>query len=462
MTLEEVLRSQPPVRRVPDARAQVRDGLVNSGRRLVIIDDDPTGAQTVHDVSELMDWSVATLQRALEASGPVFFVCSNSRSLPAEEMRRVSLEVGHNLRQAARAAGITVVLASRGDSTLRGHYPGEVTALCEGLDLKPDGVIIAPAFLEAGRYTIDDVHWAEQAGQLVPVHQTEFARDPVFGYKNSNLRAWVVEKGGAQRIGDVKALSLKTIREGGVPAVTAELMTVAHDTPVIVNAAAYEDLDVVALGLMAAEQAGKTFVYQCSASFVKARGGFTDKPLLTYQDMAPGNGPGLVIAGSFVDKTSAQLGHLLESGLAEGVELHVGKLAASEREHEIEAAAHAVDERLTARRTVALYTSRQVQTAGRRGFQQTGAAIMDALCHVVGRLKGRPGFVIAKGGITSISVARQSLGAQEAYVLGQIILGVPVWRLGAGARWPDIPYVVFPGNVGDENALVRALGVLKG
>ncbi len=464
MTLEEMLRSQPPPQRVPGARAQIRDGLVKSGQRLVIIDDDPTGAQTVHDVNELLDWSVATLQRALEASRPVFFVCTNSRSLAPDDMGRVSLEVGRNLRKAAQASGISVLIASRGDSTLRGHYPGEVEWLCKGVGLKPNGVIIAPAFLEAGRYTIDDIHWAEQAGQLVPVHQTEFARDPVFGFKNSDLKAWVAEKGGARQPQDVKTLTLKMIREGGVEAVTAELMKVSHGTPVIVNAAVYEDLEVVALGLMAAEQAGKTFVYRCSASFVKARGGFTDRPLLTRQDMAPGAGPGLVIAGSFVDKTSAQLRRLFASGLAEGVELHtyVEKLGAREREREIEAVERTVDEHLAEGRTVALYTSRQVQAAGVGGFQQTGAAIMGALCQVVGRLRGKPGFVITKGGITSISIARQALGAQEAYVMGQIIAGVPVWRLGAGARWSDIPYVVFPGNVGDETALVKAVTALKG
>ena len=462
MTIDEVLRSQPQPQRISGARAQIRAGLVNGGQRLVIVDDDPTGAQTVHSVTELMDWSVPTLRRALETSGPVFFVCTNSRSLSPEEMRRVSLEAGHNLRQAAQVASVPVLLASRGDSTLRGHYPGEVNALCEGFSLKPDGVIIAPAFLEAGRYTINDIHWAEQAGQLIPVHQTEFARDPVFGFKNSDLKAWVAENGGAARAGDVKALSLKTIREGGVSAVTAELMRVVHGTPVVVNAAAYEDLEVVALGLMAAEKAGKTFVYRCSASFVKARGGFTDRPLLTRQEMAPGAGPGLVIAGSFVDKTSAQLARLLESGLAEGVELHAAKLAAAEREPEIEAAARAVDAGLRGGHMVALYTSRRVQAAGGGGFQQTGASIMEALCQAVGRLRTRPGFVIAKGGITSISVARQALGAREAYVVGQIIPGVPVWRLGAGSRWSGIPYVVFPGNVGDEGALMRAVTVLKG
>jgi len=461
MTLEEMLRSQPPPRRLPGARQRIRDGLARSGKRLVIIDDDPTGAQTVHDVSELMDWSVPTLRRALEASGPVFFVCTNSRSLPAAEMRRVSLEVGANLRQAANETDIAVLLASRGDSTLRGHYPGEVVALCEGLGVEPDGVIIAPAFLEAGRYTIDDVHWAEQGGQLVPVHRTEFASDPVFGFKNSDLKAWVVEKGGARRAGDVKTLTLKMIREGGVAAVTDELVVVRNRTPVIVNAAVYEDLEIAALGLMAAEQAGRTFVYRCSASFVKARGGFTDRPLLTRQEIAPGPGPGLVIAGSFVEKTSAQLSRLLESGLAEGVELHVEKLGANEREHEIDDAARAVDGCLSGGRTVALYTSRQVQRGAESSFQQTGASIMDALCQVVGRLGAAPGFVIAKGGITSISVAKQALGAKEAHVMGQIIPGVPVWRLGSTSRWPGIPYVVFPGNVGGEGALLRAVQVLN-
>ena len=57
---------------------------------------------------------------------------------------------------------------------------------------------------------------------------------------------------------------------------------------------------------------------------------------------------------------------------------------------------------------------------------------------------------------------REALDANEAFAIGQILPGVPVWRLLENARWTDIPYVVFPGNVGDEDALLKAVRVLNG
>ncbi len=87
---------------------------------------------------------------------------------------------------------------------------------------------------------------------------------------------------------------------------------------------------------------------------------------------------------------------------------------------------------------------------------------MSALCEVISHISTRPAYMVAKGGITSIEAARVGLHVREAYALGQILPGVPVWRLGLGSRWPGLTYVVFPGNVGDETALLRAVMTLSG
>ncbi len=327
MNLSELLKNQPPPRKIPDARRHVREALVKSGRRLVVIDDDPTGMQAVQDVPVYMDWSVATLNRALVTNSPVFFVSVNSRSLNPADAQRLAREVGRNLRQAVDLAQVPVLLASRSDSTLRGHFPYEVKALIDGFGLKPDGVIFAPALLEAGRFTINDIQWADQGGQVVPVAETEFARDPIFRFKNSNLKAWVEEKTkGLVKAAEVSSLSLKDLREGG-PDTTADLLAaVANGLPVIVNAAAYEDLDVLALAVQSAEEQGKVFVYRCSASFIKSRGGFPDRALLTHGELVSGNGPGLILAGSYVEKTTRQLQQLIDAGLVTNVELSVNDI----------------------------------------------------------------------------------------------------------------------------------------
>jgi uncharacterized protein YgbK (DUF1537 family) len=464
MKLNDLLAGQPPIRSFPDARVQIRKDLTASGRRLVVIDDDPTGVQTVHGVRVYFNWSASVLRKAVDSQDPVFFISTNSRSLHKAEVRSLSLEVGSNLKEAAGRAGAEIILASRSDSTLRGHFPFELEALTAGLGLKPDGVIIVPAFFEAGRYTVDDIHYAEQSGELVPVHRTEFARDPVFSFHTSDLKAWVVEKTGGQFAAEaVKSISLKMIRESGPAAVAASLMKASRGTPVIVNAAAYEDLEVVALGIIMAESRGKIFTYRCAASFIKARGGFEDKQLLTHQDLAAGGGAGLIIVGSYVEKTSRQLRQLLNSGLVEGVELKVAELIGEEtRQVEIRSASGKINRRLALGATTVLYTSREVQTSPNQDFLAGGNIIMRSICEAVKDLEVCPSYVVAKGGITSLEVARRSLNAQEAYALGQIIAGVPVVRLGAESRWPDIPYVIFPGNVGDDTALLKVVKILQG
>ncbi len=459
-----MLAGKPLPRTIPNAPALIRENLISSGRRLAVIDDDPTGVQTVHGTKVFMSWSVDVLRKAISSGEPVFYVSTNSRALNPEEAKGLSFEVGQNLRGASRKEGREVLLASRSDSTLRGHFPYEVDALISGLGAKIDGIIIAPAFFECDRYTIDDVHWVEQGGEMVPAAQTEFARDPIFGFKNSNLREWVAEKTkGAVKAEDVRSLPLELVREGGPEAVTAELLKTSNKVPVIANAACYEDLEVLALGIQEAERRGKKFAYRCAASFVKARGGFEKKPLLTHGDLATSSGPGLVVAGSYVERTSQQLAQLLTSGMVEGVELRVQELFRREsRDIEIQSVVDRMNQKLGAGTSLLLYTSREMHRIPGMDFQDAGNVIMGALCEVLKRIKIRPGYLVAKGGITSIELARTALNVKEALVLGQIIAGVPVLRFSADARWPDIPYVVFPGNVGDSRALLRVVSILKG
>ena len=77
------------------------------------------------------------------------------------------------------------------------------------------------------------------------------------------------------------------------------------------------------------------------------------------------------------------------------------------------------------------------------------------------RLTVVPRFIIAKGGITSSDVATDGLDVRRAWVLGQILPGVPVWRLNEESRFPGLPYVVFPGNVGTDDSLARAIEILR-
>ncbi|BCW97359.1 MAG: hypothetical protein KatS3mg024_0186 [Armatimonadota bacterium] len=448
----------------PHARREVRTALVASGQKLVVVDDDPTGTQTVRDVAVYLDWSPRAMREAITAEYPVFYVSTNSRSLSSEETAALGRELGRILAAQARASGVRLLIASRSDSTLRGHFPVETDALAEGCGIEPDGVIIAPAFFEGGRYTLDDVHFVAREGEALPVEQTEFARDPVFGYRSSNLRDWVEEKTRGRWSRDrVVSVSLGTLRHEGPDGVANILSSCKDGQPVIVNAVCYADFDTFVLGLLKAEELGKTFIYRCSASFVKSRGGFPEASLLRHDEISAPGDAALVLAGSYVERTGWQLRTLLDSGAAEGRELRVEALVdQSIREREIRDCAEWIDRCLNSKRSAVVYTSRARLPLEGQAFLEAGQLIMAGLCEVVELVTVRPASVVTKGGITSIEIARSALGAKRAWVLGQILPGVPVWRLDDGSRWPGVPLVVFPGNVGDDRALLQVLHTTAG
>src|SRR5215207_5621778 len=187
------LASQPSELHIEEVLNEIRRRVDESGRRVVVLDDDPTGVQSVHGVPVLTTWAVEDLREALEQTSPTFYVLTNSRSLAEEEAIALNQEISRNISEAADSATDFDVV-SRSDSTLRGHYPAETDALAAALEeggREPDGLIICPAFFEAGRITVDDIHWVRQDGELVPAGQTEFASDHSFGYRASDLKAWV-------------------------------------------------------------------------------------------------------------------------------------------------------------------------------------------------------------------------------------------------------------------------------
>jgi uncharacterized protein YgbK (DUF1537 family) len=440
-----------------------------SGRKVVVLDDDPTGTQTVYDVPVLTEWSVPSLSACLAEDGPVFFVLTNSRSLPLSDAQLVNRQVAANLRAAAANVGRDFVVVSRSDSTLRGHYPGEVDALADALGGAFHGTLIAPFLLEGGRYTIGDVHYVGQGDELVPAAETEYARDAVFGYRSSSLREWVSERrDGRLRAEDVASLSLDAIRLGGPSAVERELLELRHGRPCVVNAVSYRDLEVVVTGLLQAEAAGRRYLYRTAASFVRVRAGLPPRGLLTAWDLATrmrcgGSRGGLVVAGSHIQRSTEQIGVLRGLAGVDSVEVSAERLLnGEERAGEIGRVASQIMAVLRDGRDALVYTSRRLVTGGEKsGTLRIGQQVSAGLVEIVRRVEVRPAWVVAKGGITSSDVATGALGIRRAQVLGQVMPGVPVWRTGAESRWPGLAYVVFPGNVGGPGALVEVVMVMR-
>jgi uncharacterized protein YgbK (DUF1537 family) len=433
---------------------------------VVVLDDDPTGTQTVHDIPVLTTWPVELLRAELQNDLSAFYILTNSRSLSLPDAQALNHEIGHNLIVAAQQAERAFVVISRSDSTLRGHFPGETDALADALAQQFDGVVLMPFFEEGERYTIDDVHCVADDDELVPVADTPFARDAVFGFRSSNLRAWVAEKTNGRIAADaVLSISLNDIRQGGPERVLEQLATLRRGRVCVVNAASMRDLYVVTHALLRAEAQGKHFLYRTAASFVQARVGLTPQPLLDAARLnLPTAGGGLIVVGSYVPATTRQLDTLFAQTTMERVEIDVQALLNDNTaQRELARATQKVNQALRSGDDVVLVTSRQLVTDAATTERNVaiGQRVSQGLVAVVQALITRPRYIVAKGGITSSDVATKGLNVHRALVRGQILPGVPMWQLGAESRFPGIVYVVFPGNVGGSRALADLVTLLQ-
>lgn len=456
----------PPGITDPDLEARVRAGVNASNQTVVVLDDDPTGVQTVHDVPVLADWSETTLSREMARREPLFFVLTNSRSLAEADASALNREIGQRLRQAALAENRGLSIVSRSDSTLRGHFPAETDALADALG-GVDGVLICPAFFEGGRVTVDDTHFLLEHGRAIPVHETEFARDATFGYTARTLPEWVAEKTrGRIQPAEVASISLDDVRTGGTERVAECLMQIHGGQPVIVNAVDYPDLWTAVLGILQAEAAGKRFLYRTGASFVRARAGITGRPLLTRAELLPSPLPaqvrGLVVVGSHVRRSSEQLSRLLSHPRTVALEVRVPELLASgeRRAAELRRVTAIMHDALMNYETPVVFTSRKIEQPAALSELDIARSVSVALVRLVQGLSVRPDFIIGKGGITSSDIGTHGLGVRRALVLGQVRPGVPVWRLGKESTYPDLAYVVFPGNVGTPETLLEIVSDL--
>ena len=459
--LLSLLPPEWPQKLFPDIQREISIG----ERIVVVLDDDPTGTQTVHDIPVLTTWTIDALKQEFGQKTTAFYILTNSRSLPLNDARKLNKEIGHNLKVVSRLKGRDFVVISRSDSTLRGHFPGEIEALAQALKETFDGLLFIPFFLEGGRYTIGDIHYVEENGILIPAGDTEFARDVTFGYQSSNLCRWIEEKTqGRITTNDVNSISIEDLRVGGPRQVNAKLMNLRGGEICVVNAVCYRDLEVLTKALLSAEARGKRFIYRTAASFVRVRAGIFPRPLLKRSDLDfPKSGGALLIIGSHVPRTTKQMDVLLAQQNMDRIEVRVEALLDSKcRPIEIKRVAKYIDNALQQLRDVILFTSRTLITGDDPvDTLSIGNKISDGLVEIIKLISSRPRYILSKGGITSSDIATGGLNVRRAQVLGQIIPGVPVWQLGPESRHPGLAYIVFPGNVGGSKALLEVVKKLK-
>ncbi|MFI7067195.1 four-carbon acid sugar kinase family protein [Kribbella sp. NPDC050124] len=464
----------PAVLEIPGAAARIREHNRRTGHRLAVLDDDPTGSQAVHGVSVVTVLEPSEYAAGLAAAGDTCFILTNTRALDEGHAVDLNRTVASDLYTLAAGSGATVDIMSRSDSTLRGHVHAEIEAIAaEHLTVsgRPvDGVLFCPAMIEAGRFTVDDVHFAVVDGVPTPVGDTEFARDKTFGYTSSNLRDFIAERsGGTIAATDVRSLSLDDIRIGGPERVAEILTEVSGLGWVVVNCASYADLEVVALGRQLAQDAGKTFLTRSGPSFVRALAGIEAKDVLGPADIAidaARTRHGLIAVGSHVGLTTRQVHEARQRGGLVEVELQVPALLdpSVAATHIDETAARIVA--ALARSDVLICTSRDLVAVDNdpEASLDIARTVSTALVTVVERARAaRPAWVIAKGGITSHDLAVRGLGIRRATVAGQFLPGqISLFTPDeAPADVVGCPYVVFPGNVGGVDALAQVLDRLR-
>ncbi|MFN2355415.1 MAG: nucleotide-binding domain containing protein, partial [Desulfopila sp.] len=337
----------------------------------------------------------------------------------------------------------------------------------EQLGTRFDGHLLIPAFFEGGRFTVNDIHYVLEGGKLIPAAETEFAKDAVFGYRNSHMPHYIEEKtAGACAASAVICISISDLREGGASRVTEILTQQHHATRIVVNAANYHDMETFVLGLLAAEQTGRRYLVRSSASYVKIRGAVKPIPYLGRDDIVEAKNQhcgGLVVVGSYVGKTSAQIEAARAIKDLKMLEVKVENLLdKTARADEISTVRQEVEKAIQIGQDVLIYTSRNlVRRDDEDENLSVGKKVSSALVEIVGKLTTQPRFLIAKGGITSSDLATDALGVKSARILGQVGPGISVWELQKEAKFPGMAYVVFPGNVGTAETLAEIIMLLR-
>ncbi len=425
--------------------------------KIIVLDDDPTGSQTVHSCLLLMQWDVETLRIGLRDEVSIFFILTNTRALSPEAASQRTREVCHNLKSAIAAENITDFLViSRSDSTLRGHYPIETDVIAE--ELGPfDAHFLTPAFFEGGRITRNSVHYIISEEGETPVHETEFAKDSVFNYSHSYLPDYVEEKTqGDIKANEVECFTLEDIRKG----TKDRLLQLKNNQCVAVDGETQSDLDAFANDVLAATQEGKRFLFRSAASILTSLAQLGKQPIPAEEmgkyDATPK--PGVVLVGSHVKKSTTQLYALLEEKTITGIEVDVKQLRdyPDNKDQQLREVLQQIKTTHQQQQTPLVYTSReelQFETTQER--LDFGVRVSSFLMDIVRGLPEEISFLISKGGITSNDVLSDGLKLQSARLLGQILPGCSLVRTPeTHPQFPSLPVVLFPGNVGDNQGLV--------
>ena len=446
--------------------------------KIIIFDDDPTGSQTVYGCPLLLKWDEQTLEKAFKQSSPLIFILANTRSLSSVLAVKKTREICSSIKKFFLRQGYSIddyFYISRGDSTLRGHGVLEPTILAE--ELGPfDATFHIPAFLEGGRTTENGIHYLNG----IPVHETDFGRDNIFGFSTSHLSKWIEEKscGKIQANNilhvEIKQLEMAFNNEDGLKSLVRFLSRLENNISVVVDAKLPRHLEILASAIKIVSKE-KRFLFRTAASFINSLSGLPPNPQSTADLVSLKSGSnkfkyksGLIIVGSHVTLASNQLKVLLKDNSCEGLEIPVSKLAdifvlencqkaILEIENDL---LSKINEIVNIKKVPVLYTSRrEIKFSSYSERMNFGLELAEFMAILVGKTIGKFSYIISKGGITTQLLLQKGLNFNQVILKGQILPGLSIVQSGSDKN--DLPVVTFPGNLGNEKTLLESFRLME-
>lgn len=333
----------------------------------------------------------------------VLVVNTESRYLGAEQAARAVYEAVQNAPDAAR-------VYKKIDSTLRGHPAAELRAAMEALAV--DQALIAPAFPDQGRVTLD--------GKVI-------AQGRVIG----DLRAVF----GGRLIG------LESVRKGA-----EAVREIIDSAPGIwaADAETREDL----LTLACAGLTSQLRLFCGSAGLARALAAQSQQPVQATVEHLPG--PFLIAAGSDHPVTKGQLEDLSRRGVRA---FSLPALDSNRRDEAVRIAARSAFDELVEGRPAALTVQGLPRSAGaEKPIAQALAALARTVLEQAGSRSVLP-TVILTGGDTASALC-SALNCSQIRLYGEWSAGIPYGELVDGV-YPGLRVVTKAGGFGEVDTLAR-------
>ena len=445
--------------------------------KIIIIDDDPTGSQTVNDCNLILRWDYETLLKGLKDSSNLLFILANTRSLSKKDVEIRLKEICSALREIMNNSSFAeedFVLISRGDSTLRGHNFVEPDIINELLG-PFDATFYIPAFIEGNRTTVNGNHFVDN----IPINKTIFSKDKIFGFNTSNIKELICEQSNYQldfnNIENIFIKDFEALETNQPSKLFMQIEKLKNNKKVIVDIIDYSQLDKFS-SIVRSLLKKKKFLFRSAASFISSLSNVkrTQKDHIYFSQLRRKNNSdkamkGLIVVGSYVELTTRQLNKVLEISLCKPIEINVFKLYEFFKIGDNlnlnslkKLIMNAIRQNLIRESIPVLYTSRKtIFPTDKNDLIQFQLFLSAFIAEIVSAIKNEIGYLISKGGITTNTIISEGLEADSVYLEGQILPGISLVTFNLLKQKGKLPIVTFPGNIGNKMSLVKALEILE-